>query len=717
MTEDLIPGLNIDNASRHWLIRIAMLRGVISSAQCPICPELQNISTLQAWQLLESLGVSQQKTLEIILSQYDLEPADFSKVAPDVSRLVNEKICRKYHIVPLYADNQSLTVASFDPFDNEADLFLRFSSGRFIKFLVATPEKIADYSNVEIDDSISHLVSKLSQTISDSNNKNAFQPYYLDDTDESLPFVTRLVNTIIIRAIAARASDIHILHNSVRCQIRFRIDGVLLKMTDIPEHIAENVMSRLKIMAGIDSSANQKPTDGRAKLYAGGRLIDLRFNFVPTVDGKKTTIRIQDSRQRKELNNIGYSETELTQFKELISAKVGLILVTGPTGSGKTNTLYAALDHIRDSSKNIVSIEDPVEFMDEEITQIQVNNKTGFTFAIGLRAAMRQDPDIILVGEIRDKETAETALQASETGHLVLSTLHSRSATGTLLRLLELGINKGLLASSIAGVVAQRLLRKICERCATPVDIDTADFPARIKKLIPETPRIREAAGCPHCHQSGYFGRIAIAEILIFSSEIQQAITKEKSMAEIEELARSQGMLLLEESAFQRYFSGETTLEEISRVLEIKNLNPHKEKNIVAAKTEPHRNVKYILLIYSDMKAAEQVKQNLLAYDFVVFIVNDLKHIEFFIKNEQLFDLVICELTTTPNISALRLTAILRNNIKYVAIPILVISEPHQQDEIDQAIELGANDYLIKPIGFTMLLNRILALLNRTSLS
>lgn len=716
MTELLLPGLNIDNTSRHWLIRIAILRGLITTAQCPVRPELQNISTLQAWQLLESFGVSQQKTLETILNQYALEPADFSKTSPSVTTLVNEKTCRKYHIVPLYADNHFLTVATFDPFDSETELFLRFTSGRFIKFLLATPEKIASYSNVEMEDTISHLVSQLSETLPESNGKNAFQPYDLDDTDENLPFVTRLVNTVIIRAIASRASDIHILHNSVKCQIRFRIDGVLHKMTDIPEQIAENVMSRLKIMAGIDSSSNQKPTDGRAKLYAGGRLIDLRFNFVPTVDGKKTTIRIQDSRQRKDLSNIGYSETELSQFKELICAKVGLILVTGPTGSGKTNTLYAALDHIRDSSKNIVSIEDPVEFMDEELTQIQVNNRTGFTFAVGLRAAMRQDPDIILVGEIRDRETAETALQASETGHLVLSTLHSRSAAGTLLRLLELGINKGLLASSIAGVVAQRLLRKICERCARPVQIDTANIPAKFKKLIPENPRIREVTGCPHCHQSGYFGRIAIAEIMIFTPEIQQAINEAKPIVEIEELARSQGMLLLQESAFQRYFSGETTLEEINRVLEIKNFSSPQQKNIFAAKTEPHRNIKYILLIYSDTKVAEQVKQNLLAYDFVVFIINDVNQVKYFIENEQLFDLVICEMKA-PNISALRLTTILRNNIKYVAIPILVIGEPHQDNEIHQVLELGANDYLIKPIGYVMLLNRILALLNRTSLS
>ncbi len=712
MTKHLIPGLNVDNTSKHWLLRIALLQRVITIDQCPECIKIENISTLEAWLLLESLGVSQQKILETILNQYELEEADFSKLDPDAAPFLDSKTCRKYNVVPLYGDNNSLAVATVDPFDDQTDLFLRFTSGRFIKFFLATPEKIANYFDSESDDAIVNLVSQLAETEIDSQNPS--QPSALND-DEALPFVIRLVNTIIIRAVTERVSDIHILHNTDGCKVRFRIDGVLREEANIPEQIAENVMSRLKVMAGIDSSANQKPTDGRAKLYAGGRLVDLRFNFVPTVDGKKATIRLQDSRQRKELANIGYSEFELSQFKRLISAKVGLILVTGPTGSGKTNTLYAALDYIRDPSKNIISIEDPVEFMDKDITQIQVNNKTGFTFSVGLRAAMRQDPDIILVGEIRDKETAETALQASETGHLVLSTLHSRSAVGTLLRLLELGINKGLLANSIAGVVAQRLLRKLCRYCAKPVAIETVNLPSRLKVLISDSAKIHTASGCSHCHQSGYSGRIAIAEIMTFSTEIRQAVSESKPLHEIENIARSQGMQSLEESAFQHYFSGETTLEEIARVLDIDDFDYSKEQDRTAVAIENHQNTKSVLLVYSDEKAAQLVKENLSSYSFIVTVVTDDQQVKDFINKEQLFDLVICELNTV-NINASRLTSQLRSDIKYAAIPILIIDEPNQQDETRKVIELGANDYMTKPISFNLLLKRILAVLNRTSL-
>lgn len=710
MTKHLIPGLNVDNTNKHWLLRIALQRRLISIDQCPESLKTENISTLEAWMFLESLDVSQQKILEVILSQYELEEADFSKLDPDAAPFLDSKTCRKYNVVPLYGDNHSLSVATVDPFDDQTDLFLRFTSGRFIKFFITTPEKIANYFNTESDDAIINLVSQLAET----DSQNPSQPSALND-DEALPFVIRLVNTIIIRAVTERVSDIHILHNTDGCKVRFRIDGVLREEANIPEQIAENVMSRLKVMAGIDSSANQKPTDGRAKLYAGGRLVDLRFNFVPTVDGRKATIRLQDSRQRKELANIGYSEFELSQFKRLISAKVGLILVTGPTGSGKTNTLYAALDYIRDPSKNIISIEDPVEFMDKDITQIQVNNKTGFTFSVGLRAAMRQDPDIILVGEIRDKETAETALQASETGHLVLSTLHSRSAVGTLLRLLELGINKGLLANSIAGVVAQRLLRKLCRYCAKPVAVESINLPDRIKALISAPPKIHNVSGCSHCHQSGYSGRIAIAEIMTFSTEIRQAVSESKPLHEIESIARSQGMQSLEESAFQHYFSGETTLEEIARVLDIEDLDYSKEQVHSVVTAENHKNTKSVLLVYSDEKAAQLVKQNLSNYSFSVTVVADDLQVEDFINKEQLFDLVICELNTA-NINAGRLTSKLRSDIKYAAIPILIINEPNQQDETRKVIELGANDYMTKPISFNLLLKRILAVLNRTSL-
>jgi type II secretory ATPase GspE/PulE/Tfp pilus assembly ATPase PilB-like protein/ActR/RegA family two-component response regulator len=702
-----------DKNPLHWLFRMALAKKLIKLEQCT---KFDTITTLQAWRVLEELGISQQQTLAALLVYYTLEEADFSKIDPSILPMLDNKTSRKYNVVPMYGDDHFLAIATADPFDNETEKSLKFVSSRAIKLFVTTPRKISDYFNSVQDYSIGSLLAKLE----DVDGQNPFQAYVLND-DEALPLVIRLVNTIIIRAVAERVSDIHLLYNSAGCRVRFRVDGVLYKAADIPVQIAENVMSRLKVMAGVDVASNLLPCDGRAKLYAGGRLVDLRFNFVPTVDGgKKTTIRIQDSRQRKELAQLGYNETELEQYKRLIAIKLGLILITGPTGSGKTNTLYATLDYIRDDSQNIISIEDPVEFVDNEITQLQVNNKAGFHFSTGLRAAMRQDPDIIMVGEIRDKETAETALQASETGHLVLSTLHTRSAVGAILRLLELGINKSLLASSIAGIVAQRLLRKFCEHCAKTVAIETVNIPLKLKAIMPENPIIRELVGCPHCRQSGYFGRIAIAEVLKFTPEIRLAINEGKPLSEIEHIACSQGMKLLEESAFQHYFAGETTLEEIARVLDINDFNySKKELEQLAAseiKTEIPKEIRQILLVYSDIKMAKLLKEQLYRHNFIITIITDEKEAALLISQEQLFDLVICELKAV-NINASHLIFLLRSNIKYAAIPIIVITASNQDEENRKIIELGANDYITKPISFALLLNRILAVLERTSLS
>jgi type II secretory ATPase GspE/PulE/Tfp pilus assembly ATPase PilB-like protein/ActR/RegA family two-component response regulator len=700
-----------DNKHLHWLFRMALTKKLIKPAQCT---GLETISTLQAWRVLEDLGVSQQQTLDIILSYYPLEVADFSKIDSNIIPLLDNKTSRKYNVVPLYGDENFLAIATADPFDNLIEQSLKFASARQIKIFITTPQKIAEYFSSGQDYSISSLVSKLA----DADNKNPFQTYILND-DDTLPLVIRLVNTIIIRAVAERVSDIHLLYNSAGCRVRFRVDGVLYKAADIPPQIAENVMSRLKVMAGVDVMSNLMPCDGRAKLYAGGRLVDLRFNFVPTVDGgKKATIRIQDSRQRKQLIDIGYSDSELEQYKRLIAIKLGLILITGPTGSGKTNTLYATLDYIRDDTQNIISIEDPVEFVDNTITQLQVNNKTGFYFSTGLRAAMRQDPDIIMVGEIRDKETAETALQASETGHLVLSTLHTRSAVGAVLRLLELGINKSLLANSIAGIVAQRLLRKFCDHCAKTITVEAANIPAKVKAFMPENPKIRELVGCPYCRQSGYFGRLAIAEVLKFTPEIRLAINEGKPLSEIENIACSQGMMLLEESAFKHYFAGETTLEEIARVLDINDFNYSKKEleRVSEVKVKAKKIVRQILLVYSDMKIAQHLKDQLHGHDFEVTIINDEKQVAALITEEQLYDLVICELKSV-NINASHLILMLRSHIKYAAIPILVITAQNQDDENRKIIELGANDYITKPINFTLLLNRIIAVMERTSLS
>lgn len=375
--------------------------------------------------------------------------------------------------------------------------------------------------------------------------------------------IIRLLNALIQQAIKEKASDIHIEPYERELEVRFRIDGILRKILTPPKIIKDALVSRIKIMANLDIAEKRLPQDGRIRLISGGRDIDIRVSIIPTVFGERAVLRILDRMQGlKGLWELGLSKEEEGLIEELIKRPNGIVLVTGPTGSGKTTTLYAALNRIDKAERNIITVEDPVEYQLQGVGQIQVNPKIGLTFASGLRSILRQDPDVIMVGEIRDLETAEIAIQASLTGHLVLSTLHTNDSSSAVTRLIDMNIEPFLIASSLTAVLAQRLVRTVCEDCKFSYSPEKVE----LKYLNRENIKLYRGKGCSACSQSGYKGRIGIFELLIVDRGLRNLITARKDAQAIKEYALSGGMVSLFNDGLNKAMQGITTLEEVLRV-------------------------------------------------------------------------------------------------------------------------------------------------------
>jgi type IV pilus assembly protein PilB len=377
----------------------------------------------------------------------------------------------------------------------------------------------------------------------------------------------RLANQIILKAISLRASDVHVEPQEKNCTIRFRVDGVLQKIKDVPKSVQRLLISRYKIMGGMDITENRLPQDGRSSIRYGSRMIDLRLASIPAVFGENITIRILDRDESVfDLKNSGMSKEDLDKFMSMISIPHGAVIITGPTGSGKTTTLYASLNRISNVEKKIYTIEDPVEYRFPQIMQVQVNPKINMTFSRGLRAMLRSDPDIILIGEIRDLETARIAVEAAITGHLVLSTLHTNDAPSTLTRLLEMGVESYMIAAAIKGIVAQRLVRKLCDNCKKEIKVPEESLNDEIRPIL-KGKKIYKSVGCKRCNLTGYIGRIGIYSMMDVSKKIREMLLLRKSTDEISDAARKEGMKTLLESGAYKVADGTTSLEELYRVV------------------------------------------------------------------------------------------------------------------------------------------------------
>jgi type IV pilus assembly protein PilB len=552
------------------LTEILILRGVVP---------IENLDSISgAWgededavkQLVEKGIVTEVQLASARAAQAELPFVELLEFPVDRTAvsLVPAAICRRYNVLPIGVIGDILTVAMVDPGDVFAIDDVRAASRMQVKAVVAAPSDLRTAIDRfhRADGELSDLTSALEEESSGTDVVVAGSETPVED---DAPIV-RFVNLLISQGIQDKASDIHIEPAEFEMHVRYRIDGVLHEMQSAPKAIQNGVISRLKIMSEIDIAERRKPQDGRMSVSHGGRKIDLRVATLPTVWGEKVVMRILDNTSSSlAIENLALLPANAAAYKASYTKPYGMILVTGPTGSGKSTTLYTTLQTVAKPEINVITVEDPVEFRMAGINQVQVNVKAGLTFASALRSILRSDPDVVLIGEIRDHETAQIAIEASLTGHLVLSTLHTNDAPSAITRLTEMNIEPFLVGSALDCVVAQRLARRLCDRCKTAYDEDVQKLAHLGFYFDPNQPMptLYRPVGCTNCSNTGYRGRIALHEVMTVTEEIERLAVARSSAAEISRVAVAQGMATLRQDGWAKVQHGFTSVEEIMRVV------------------------------------------------------------------------------------------------------------------------------------------------------
>ncbi len=553
-------------SSQRFLTDVIVDMGLASRKQVEDALESSRISgTTPERVLLESGALTQDALARALAERYGLEHLDLGIFSVDMSaaNLVSTTVAKRYQTVPVaFADKRTLLVAMADPSNVLAVDDIAIMTGYEIRVAVAPPDDIATL--ISRLDRLEDVVGE-SATIADETEEGA-EVVALHETSEDAP-VIKLVNQIVGQAVERGASDIHLAPDGRELRVRFRVDGVLQDITSVQRRMAAGVISRIKIMAELNIAEKRLPQDGRVGLVVDGRHVDLRVVTLPSVHGEGVVMRVLDKESVVvELDKLGMADPERERFERACRETHGAVLVTGPTGSGKSTTLYAALQMLNTPEKNIITVEDPVEYEMSGLTQVQVSAKVGLTFAAGLRSMVRADPDIIMVGEIRDRETAQIAVESALTGHLVLSTLHTNDAPSAITRLIEMGIEPFLVASALDCIVAQRLARMLCPSCKRRTIISAKVLQENGYRARMEL-EAYEPAGCRRCGGSGYRGRVGLYEVMKMSPEIQ-TLALERSPAEaIRDVAVSQGMARLRDDGLQKVRLGRTSMAEIARVV------------------------------------------------------------------------------------------------------------------------------------------------------
>jgi type IV pilus assembly protein PilB len=513
--------------------------------------------------LLQQGSLTPDGLAQALAERYGLDYVDLSafKIDMAAANLVSSQVAKRYDALPIaFLDERTLLVAMSDPANVLAIDDIAILTGFEIRAAVAT--------TFDVIDAISRL-TRLGDSVEaavEEEDSRADEILELHESADDAP-VVKLVHQLVAQAVEAGASDLHIMPGEDVLRVRFRIDGVLRDVTTVPRRMAPGVISRIKIMAELDISERRVPQDGRVGLTVDGHHVDLRVVSVPTVRGEGVVMRILDKDAVSlDLAQLGMQPSELARFSRAYGQAYGAVLVTGPTGSGKSTTLYAALHEVNTAEKNIITIEDPVEYEIDGITQIQVNPKAGLLFETGLRAIVRADPDIIMVGEIRDRETAKIAVEAALTGHLVLSTLHTNDAATSITRLIEMGVEPFLVASSIDCVVAQRLVRTLCQQCKRRVMLPMATLREYGYQASFDV-EAYEPVGCKQCGGTGYRGRTGIYEVMSVTPEIRSLALERRSASEVLDMAVSQGMRRLRDDGLEKVQQGRTSLSEVARVV------------------------------------------------------------------------------------------------------------------------------------------------------
>lgn len=516
--------------------------------------------------ILSNRLVDENTLISFLEKEMDIPRVDLSSYIIDQKSLalVPYAVARKYKCLPLFKVGDILTVAMVDPFDVMALDEVRAKTRCEVEPMVSTAGEIDSAINqyYGVSGSVADLVKGLEP------EEKSVQGGLVAGLAEESP-VAKLVNLLILRAVGERASDVHIEPTAEDVRIRYRVDGIMHDVSSAPGYLNASIVTRIKVMAKMDIAESRVPQDGRFELKNEGRVVDVRVSSFPTIHGECLVLRLLDKRSvLLSLTDLGFSKENYAKFEELVKRPYGITLVTGPTGSGKTTTLYATLNHIVTPEKNIMTIEDPVEYELAGIRQTPINPKAGLDFANSLRSIVRQDPDVILIGEIRDLETAKVAIQSALTGHLVFSTLHTNDAAGTLTRLIEMGIEPFLCASSVDAAIAQRLVRNICTKCKEEYS-PPKELIIRVGLDPNKNIKFYHGKGCKHCRGTGYSGRTGIYELLLMDDTIRDLVLKRASSLEIKAAAIKAGMKTLRDDGLLKVLDGITTIEEVMRVTQL----------------------------------------------------------------------------------------------------------------------------------------------------
>jgi len=725
--------------SEHWLIEVARAAGLAGIEALVLAPRLPSA---EAWsRVCEACGLSPEALAAHVARHFRLEVADLEQFAPSAPKLLPLKVARRHSVFPLRMDDGRFFVATADPTDADAEQDVGFATGRATVFLVAPPYAVdaaivAVYGldppemSVALSDEVARAVEVVEE----------LGPEKLDPQDVDAPPVVRLTNMILRDAVFSRASDIHFEAGRRECQVRLRVDGVMRTHMRLPPRAMNRVVSRIKVVAKLDIADRLRPQDGRARIVIEGRTVDLRVSTVPTRDAEKAVVRILAQSGSQRLADVGLSPHDLERLQGLIRHRDGIVIVTGPTGSGKTTTLYAAIREIANGEVNVMTVEDPVEYELAAVTQIQVETRRRVTFASALRAILRQDPDVILVGEIRDLETAEVALHASMTGHLVLTTLHTNDAVSAVARLVDLGVDRPSIASALRGIVAQRLARRVCPECK--VDLAQVKWTAAERSQAERyavTPRVRPA-GCARCGMTGYEGRVPLNEVLVMNGELTEMVSNGATAAELLRAARDADMSTISDSARRRVEAGETTLEEIERVLgermstgaapDPAGVAPAGVRpDLALAPADPTIQIPdaaaaspadtgkakvQILVVDDDVVHRKIARRALETHGFqVVEAAGGAAALEI-VAGGSPCALVLTDLHM-PGLGGRELLSCLRAMPHTAALPVVITTSEEDEAAEIQLIEAGADDYIRKPVDPSRLLARVRATLRRAA--
>jgi type IV pilus assembly protein PilB len=689
-----------ESSRQHWIVDIAR-RAHLAHSELLIVPV--GLSTEEAWAKTgEVCGIGEDDLTRHVAEHFKVPIAQLSAAESHALKLVPELVARRHHVLPLRQTDRQVVVATANPGDYEAEQAIGFVSSRTPAFEVAPPNalKAAVDTRYSPDRAFESLIDTLAAgAIEDVKVLEDKTPETLSPHEFEAAPVVKLTNLILQSAVAERASDIHMEPGTAGSVVRFRVDGVMRVHMQLPNQAMTRVVSRMKILAKLDIADRHRPQDGRARIEVRGKHYDLRISTVPTREAEKLVIRVLDPSGAPKLSELDMLDLELRRFRQMLSNREGIVIVTGPTGSGKTTTLYAAIRELATGEVNIMTVEDPVEYEVGGITQIQVEPKRGVTFPSALRAILRQDPDVVFVGEIRDLETAQVAVQAAMTGHLVLATLHTNDALGVIPRLIDLGLERASIAGALRGIVAQRLIRRICPKCVQGIDGNLTDAERRLAGIYGIKPTVR-AEGCEYCGMTGYRGRTPVNEVFLPTPPILESVAKGATVQELQRAATATGMRAMREVALEKVRLGTSTLQEVDRVLG------------EGISETPANDLPRILLVDDDPTVRTLARALLEKNGFRVTEVGDgPEAIEHFTIGEECA-LVVLDLNL-PTLSGLEVLDRLRSSPSTAGVPVVVLTGSEGDDAEIDAMNAGADDYIRKPLEPARFVARIKAALRR----